>query len=278
MKTLNRILTALSITLGLALPAYAQVNLTRTTLTTALTDQTTTTVVVASSTGATANSTSLYIDNELMNITGVPNSTTVTVRRAAGGTFPSQHLANSLVYLANNQAFTTVDQAGRCVSTTQPFNPVINIRNGNIWNCAATLTGTQQWMAYEITPQSSAYPRTSVAGVAYTILPTDYIVALSTTLTGTGGVGVAGKSFTLPSHIGLAGKRIIIKDESGGLTATTYIILVGTIDGTNSGTTTVIQLKTAYQAIELYAGSGGWFTLWCNAGSLGPPAGAAGCR
>lgn len=263
--------------------AFAQTVITPTTLTTAITDFLTNQVVVASVTGATANTTAAYLDGEYMPITAVNTTTkTLTVRRGqagtgiSGGPLSNTHAANTVIYIAPLQAFTTVDPGGRCVASTSGYSPTFNIRTGNIWNCVATTSGNY-WEAWSPNPDQPSIPRTVVAGVAYTILQTDSLVVLSTTLTASGGVGVAVKSFTLPSHVGIPGKVITIKDESGGLTGTTNIVLVGTIDGTNSGTATVIQLKTAFQSVALYAGSGGWFTLWCSNGGTAT-AGLANCR
>lgn len=276
MKTLKTLLIV-ALTLLCTSTAFAQTSLNTTTLTTAITDNLTTRITLGSTTGATANTTGMFVDGEFMIIRSVPSSTVVTVQRGWAGTgigtgpLASTHAANSFVYIGALNAFTTVDPSGRCVAANQPYLPVINVKNGNVWNCVATTSGAL-WQAWNATPLEPSFPRTVVAGVAYTILPTDTAIAYSTNAT-----SVATKSFTLPSHQGLAGKIIIIKDESGGLSATTSIVLVGTIDGTNSGTATVIQMKTAFQSVGLMAGSGGWFTLWCTGAGTATNA-LANCR
>lgn len=259
-------------------PVFAQTSLTTTTLSAAITDTTGTGVQVASATGITAPGTGanlvyIYVDWELMQVRTV-TSTTLTVLRGSNGTRAMLHAANSVVYVVPPLALTTVDQGGVCIAANQLYLPIINVRNGNVWNCAATSSGAI-WQAWNSQQIMETKPRTVVAGTAYTILPTDYLVVLSTTI----GSQVAAKSFTLPSHLGLAGKQIVIKDESGGVNGTTSIVLVGTIDGTNSGTATVIQLKTAFMSVGLEAGSGGWFTIWCwGGGGSATISGVAGCR
>lgn len=279
-RTLGAILIALLVTAG---PLFAQTSLTTTTLSTAVTDLNALTVVVASATGITAPGTGtnlvyLYVDQELMTVRTV-SGTNIGVARGAGGTRAQLHAANSLIYVAPPQAITTVDLNGSCTAANQTYLPVINVRTYTFWNCASTaapLTAAQggtavaaigQWQGWSSAPTSERATRTAVSTQAYTILATDYIVALTTTSLGAG--ATAFRSFTLPSHVGLAGKILIIKDEAGALTSTTGIVLVGTIDGTNSSVATVIQLKTAWQSVGLYAGSGGWFTLWCSGGASG---------
>lgn len=264
----SRAAAALVVGLLFTVSAAAQTSLNQTTLSTAVTDLTTRVIVVASASGATANTTAAYIDGEFLPITAV-SSTSLTVVRGGGATRPRTHAASALVYIGPLVAFTTVDPGGSCTSTAQQYLPLINISDGVAWNCVSSA-----WQGFVIAPpQSYASPRTIVTGTtaaasAYTILPTDYIVVLQSSGTASGSTATAVKSFTLPSHLGLAGKQLVIKDESGGLTATTNIVLVGTIDGVNSGTATVIQLKTAFGGWFGYAGSGGWFTISCgNAGA-----------
>lgn len=268
----SRVAAALLIGLLLTVSASAQTSLNQTTVSTAIADATTRVLVVASATGATANTTSAFVDGEFMPITAV-SGTSLTVVRGGGSTRARSHAAGALVYIGPNVAFTTVDPGGSCVSTSIQYLPLINISDGVAWNCTTTGTGLQAWVGSQVAPpQTFTAPRTVVAGTSlatssYTILPTDYIVVLSSSGTGTTSTAVAVKSFTLPSHLGLAGKQLVIKDESGGVGATTNIILVGTIDGTHSATATVVQLKTPWGAVTLEAGSGGWFTISCHGGN-----------
>ena len=231
-------------------------------------------LTVASNAGITAAPpTFVYIDRELMQVTAISGTTLVTVRRGQGGTTPQAHLINSIVYIGTAQNFTTVDYVGACVPTNQVL-PQINVSNGNIFNCSpsgATSAGTTNtmtlasntWQAWNIAPVMENKPRSVTVGAAYTILPTDYIVALTTN--GFGAAGVTVKSYTLPNANAVGfGKMLIINDESGVLSATTSIVLIGTINGTNSSVATVIQMKTPFMSVGLYSGSNGWFTLWCT--------------
>lgn len=283
MKLIKLLSASLLLLFLTAAGLQAQTSLTTTTLSTAMTDTSGTLVVVASATGMTAAGTGanlvyLYIDQEVMIVRAV-SGTNISVSRGALGSRSMTHQVNSLIYVAPPAAITSVDLNGSCTATNQVYLPIINYRTYTLWNCApsgAALTAAQggtspgtvaavgQWQGWGSTPTSERGTRTAVATQAYTILPTDYIVALTTA-----SQSVSMRSYTLPSHVGLAGKLLIIKDEAGVLSSTTGIVLVGTIDGTNSASGTVIQMKTAFQSVGLYAGSGGWFTLWCSGAGSG---------
>lgn len=276
MKTIRLALAALVAVFLTAVPLFAQTQLTTTTLTAAVADQNTTSVSVLAATGISAPGTGstltyLFVDTELMQVRTV-NGTAIGVLRGAGGTTASAHAVNALVYVGPPANFTSVDFVGACTASNFPNLPLINTRNGNVWNCATSVAGAGLWQGYSTQRSQELAPRTAVAGSSlatssYTILPTDYIVVLSSSGTAAGGTAVAVKSFTLPSHLGLAGKQLIIKDESGGIGATTKIVLVGTIDGTNSAVANVVELKTPWGAVTLEAGSGGWFTVSCHGGN-----------
>lgn len=279
-KSLSITLLALLLTAG---SAFAQTALTTTTFSAAVADTSSTGVSITSTTGITApgtgaNLTYLWADWELMQVRTVNTTTsTLSVIRGASGTRASPHNTNTLVYvipaLAAQTNLTTVDQSGTCTASTYQYLPIINIRNGNIWNCLITTSGNI-WQGGSLVPVRELNPRAVTAAAAYTMLPTDTIVSLSTIL----GTGAAAKSVVLPSHVGLAGKIIYIVDESGGISGTTSIILVGTINGTNSSVATVVQLKTAFQAVSLMAGSGGWFLLSCNTATSAVSGALASCR
>lgn len=243
----------------------AQTSLTTTTLSNAISDTTGQLVVVASTTGITApgtgsNLTLIWVDNELMRVTSV-NTTTgaLTVTRGQQGTFATTHASGATVYLGPPRVFINTDRWGSCTSTNEPYLPLLNVRNGYVWNCI-----NSQWAAQNFSPTGDRLPRVSIAGTAYTILPTDYVVALWTTI----GSTVGAKTFTLPTVTPtLLGKVIYVKDESGGISATSHIVVAGIIDGTNTVTgATVIDLKTPFGFWMGYAGSGGWFTLACGNG------------
>lgn len=265
-----RLAAALVLGLLLTVGASAQTSLNTTTVSTAIPDATTRTLVVASATGATAATTAAFVDGELMAITAV-SGTSLTVNRGSGSTRARAHAANAFVYIGPLVAFTTVDQGGSCTAANQQYTPSINISNGNLWTCTTTTSGSS-WMAYQLAPPGigslprTVYAKTRLAANSYTILPTDTIVALSTTGTGSGSLAIPITTWTLPSHLGVAGKVLYLKDESGGVSATTFIAISGTVDGVG-GLLSIVALKTAYGGVSLYAGSGGWFTLACM-GSL----------
>jgi hypothetical protein len=276
MKLFRRIiLIGALLVLAATPPVYAQATLNQTTLASAVTGgagvSASPVVTVASASNITVGDV-IYVPTtrEAMLVNAI-SGTQLTVRRGYDGTAAMPAAAAAIVYTGAQTRWTSVDPTGTCTPSGQIVLPLINTRSGTVWNCAATTTG-YQWVAWNAVPATVTAPRTVVAGTtlatsSYTILPTDYVVVLGSSGTGTTSTAVNVKSFTLPSHVGLAGKQIIIKDESGGLTATTNIVMVGTIDGTNSLITNVVQLKTPFQSVGVQAGSGGWFTLWCFPGA-----------
>lgn len=277
MKTLIlRSLTTLIALVLLASTATAQTALTTTTLTNAVVSTTTPgnlQITVGSNTGAVANSTAIYWDGEFSPVTAVSGTTLITVQRGAGGTQPRLHPASSLIWigsiLGGTSGFTTVDPQGSCTASAT-FVPTINIATNRFYSCANAM-----WQGWGQANVSQSRARVSLTGLTvsgggqlpYPMLPTDDIVVLSTTSQGCGcvaGSSSVNKSIILPSHLGLAGKQITIMDESGGISATTSIVLVGTINGTHSGAANVVQLKTAFSSVTLHAGSGGWFLDVCT--------------
>lgn len=257
--------------------AFAQSATTQTTLSTALITPTATTpptnsVTLASGTGVIVGSW-LVIDSELMQVTGIGGTPTFTVNRSGqGGTSVTTHAAGAIVWMvlpSASQTLTTVDPSGSCTASNYQYLPLINAATGTAWYCNAINGAASEWGGYDNAPHYS--PKqvfTAVASAsataqnAYTVKVTDSIVVLTTTGTGSGALAAASSTWTLPSHLGLQGKVLILKDGSGGITGTTFIALSGTID--NVPTTTLgVYLKTAYGGVQLVAGSGGWFTISC---------------
>ncbi len=265
--------------LGVSTSVSAQTALTSTTLSVAVTQPLGNAVTVTANTGITAG-VRLYVDKELMFVNSINTTTNIAqVRRGLGegGTSGVTHAAGATVYIipvgsAVGQAYRVNDPSGTCTATNEAYLPVINTKTGAIWDCvqqetnAANALAMSKWVAYGEDQVRVSAPRTAVAGVAYTIKLADYIVALVTTGTGSTGTSVAVQTWTLPSHVGHYGKTLVLKDESGGVTATTYIAINGTLDGLfNVGSNAI---KTAYGGITIYAGSGGWFTVGCYGNGL----------
>lgn len=268
---------AVLLTVLAALPTFAQTATTQTTLATAITTPVigtppTNQVTLASGTGVALNSW-LQVDSELMVVTNIANTPTFTVNRTGqGGSVVGPHAVGAVVWVipfTSPQTLTTVNPAGVCTASAFPFLPVINARTGSAWYCNTMFTGVAQWGAYSAVNQDFRRPFTAVATNAasatnaYTVRISDGVVVLTTTGTGTGSLATAINTWTLPSHLGLAGKVLTLVDGSGGVTTTTFIALSGTVDGAG-GTFSNVTLKTAYGAVQLVAGSGGWFTLSCS--------------
>ena len=252
----------ISLTMG-SPPAWAQAAMNQTTINLAL-DATSSTVSVASATSIVAGH-ELYVDREAMLVQSV-SGTTLTVTRGYDGTNAAAHAQGTLLYSGTPSRFSRTRYAGSCTRTSQIVVPIINTATGEFFDCTNSL-----WSVTSTTPGGAAgnyLARNDRGGGAYTILLTDYLVALRTTGTGSGGTFNPVLTWTLPTvGTGLLGKVLIIKDESGGLTATTYIAVYGTVNQSTS-----YLIKTAWGGVTLYSGSGGWLTLSC----VRPGAGASG--
>ncbi len=142
MKTLTRLIVALTLLIGWADVVAAQTYNTTTTLSTAVTSRTQTNVTVASTSGF-VNGYVLYIDHEAMTVSSF-NSTTgvVQVFRGAAGTGSALHSASSVVFWGVPSMFQNGDTDGQgrptfgaCTASNYPFLPVINVINGNVYLC-----------------------------------------------------------------------------------------------------------------------------------------------
>lgn len=94
-----------------------------------------------------------------------------------------------------------------------------------------------------------AYNRTAVADAAYSILTTDYIVAL-TSIT-------AARIFTLPTAVGVTGQAYVIKDESGSVSGTNTLTIATTSSQTIDGATTAV-ITVPYTSLTVYSNGSNW--------------------
>lgn len=132
---------------------FGQTLLTTTTISAAVT-QTQNTVTLASGTGVTipgaANqiNTVLYIDRELMRVTGLVSGTTYNVQRGIT-TRQHAHLSGATVWIGSptgNFLSTEyfAEAAGTCVAVSESL-PRIYLRSGHKYDCMG-VAGTQQWV------------------------------------------------------------------------------------------------------------------------------------
>lgn len=135
MRKLFTTLLLLVVSAGLAFPQAA---LTSTSLSAAL-SATSGTLLVASATGITGPSgpqavtTVLFIDKEALAVRAV-SGTLVTVQRGYG-TGIWAHASGAQVFVGPEQYFGAVDKSGSCTSGSELVLPVVNVTNGNVWNC-----------------------------------------------------------------------------------------------------------------------------------------------
>jgi hypothetical protein len=225
--------------------AFAQTATTHTTLSAAVSSSDTT-IRVASATGFTAGTTWAYVDREIMIVRAV-SGTNISVIRGANGTRATSHVANSRVYVGPVGAFLGYDPSGSCTAANEAYLPQISVASGNVWTC----NSAGYWQAVNFASVQGSLPRKEVADAAYTALPSDYLIVY-TSIT-------ADRVVTLPSPLGLAGKSLVIADESGLVTVNTTIgVVPGSTNQLNGGTTTQIDIATAYSFLKLKSNGASW--------------------
>ncbi len=221
--------------------ASAQATLNSTTLGAAL-NGTALTVTVASTSGAAAGYLA-FVDREALLVTAVNSSTSLSVQRGYNGTVAASHASGALTYLDRaNYFYASEPGSGTCTAGAQVVTPHVNVLTGNLTACV-----NGRWQGTNLNPFTlSTFPRTPVTNVAYTVLPTDVIVAY-TSLS-------AARTVTLPANMP-AGHIVIVKDEIG-LAATWNITVAGTINGSTNAT-----ISSNYGTGSYYStGSGTWMS------------------
>lgn len=143
-------------------PAFAQRELSHTTLSQAITSQSSSAdqVRIASLTGVTAGSTSLWIDHEMMTVLRILNTITfiVQVQRGSNGTRAELHASAAVVTVVPAGAVTAVDYVGACTQGSGEdalFEPLINATLGHMGRCR-----TSKWIwsdTLTLTYNSSPY-------------------------------------------------------------------------------------------------------------------------
>lgn len=174
----NRILSCALLLLALAPFSYAQQNTwTNTTLASAVTTTSTTQILLTSATGVVANTTSIYINNELMSVTAVLNATSglVRVARGQGGTRALTHGSGEVVWIGLNQLFQANPQlrtqSGTCVAANTLVQPYINTVTGLFASCQngtwkVGVSGAAPFRVTSPDPGATAYTAINSAGTA----------------------------------------------------------------------------------------------------------------
>ncbi len=127
---------------ALASLAFGQVTLTSTTLSSAVAAGDSV-INVTSATGITApagspaqTTTLIFVDKELMRVAAV-SSTSITVVRGESSK-PVAHASGALLYAGDPSYFGTSDRSGACTSTSELVLPVVNYKNGRIYDCRSS--------------------------------------------------------------------------------------------------------------------------------------------
>ncbi len=241
---MKKTLFVLSLVLAMAISAFGQATaanllLTATSLSAAVTSTNTTVFRVASATGITANSTVLYVDDgtggngEAVFVNAV-NGTAISVTRGYNGSHAAQHLSGSVVLAGAPAAFVSKDPSGSCTAANA-YTPTVNIlggangqKGGNQWICS---TISASWVPGYFNTQRPAGVTTAVASVAGATQPsgplfhvtgTNAITAWGSSTTA--GLGAGGGSATQP----YGAPFCVIPDAAFTWTATNNIAVAGT--------------------------------------------------
>ena len=253
---LTRFALIASLLFASAFPVAAQATLNQTTLSAGVTENATLVQVTSASTMA-ANDI-LYVDREAMIIRAV-SGTNITVTRGTQGTRAVAHPVNAVAYSGVPARFYNSDPPfGRCTPSNQLVLPYINVVTGGIFSCrnvgtintATSSTPPGLWGGTALyTYNDSRMPRRIVQNANYTVAPDDVVVAV-TSISTTGQITI-----TLPAATGLAGKILIIQDESGQLAANTASVwLAGTVNLQVLTSNTGSFINTAFGVVRLRAG------------------------
>jgi hypothetical protein len=214
--------------------------LTATSLNAAVLSSGTTTITLVSSTGVTANSTVLWIEDgtggngEAVFVNSVGAGGQVGVTRGYGGSFADKHLSGSPVLIGAPAAFVSRDPSGSCTAAAA-YTPTINVtgganglKGGNQWICSSI---TASWVPGYFNTQRPAGVTTLVASVAGATNPTGPLFHVNGTnaITAWGssttvGLGAGGGSATQP----YGAPFCTIPDAAWTWTATNNIATSGT--------------------------------------------------
>lgn len=240
MKTI-KLISILAFGLGFALTADAQVAMTSTYLSSAITNAGAQTIAVGSTTGISVGNDVLIEDGsvssamngatEVVEVEAVPTSTTLYVRRGAVSTVASPHAKGVVVIAGPPQAFGAIEPAGSCTPGAgyAAYTPYVNTKTGNQWLCS-TITNTWVPGFFNVDGQTSA--TTAVASVAgatnpsgplFHVTGTNAITAWGSSTTA--GLGAGGGSSTLNT---IGANFCVIPDGLFTTTATNNIALAST--------------------------------------------------
>ena len=175
------------LSLALALSANAQTALTMTTTTAAMT-ATSTVLPLTSATGVNNRYYAYVYDygapvGELMRITSIVNTPSMTVQRTGG----TGHASGAVVLVGPAEAFYTYNPSGTCTAANTQYTPWVNTQTGQQWLCS---TVTSTWVPGWGNSASTLGVTAAVASAAGAITPSGPFFHITGTSAITG--------FTLP--------------------------------------------------------------------------------
>ena len=252
MRNFSKISLLILAALALALPIHAQVTLSQTTLSAAVTSTSQRTIQVASGAAITApappgtTSTQLYIDDEMLDVEAVQGNL-IVVRRGVNGTRSRSHVAGANVYIlpANLGAAIAYPLGGSCLAGTYPANPMIDYVDSYVFQCVSG-----QWALQSITGQQH-YPNNLFITTAYTNATTTF-----SNVPGISFPAAANHSYTLSCQLVFQGSAATAgpKFQVTGPSSPTSVSLA--VDGGTAAAAYADAAATAFASPVTALGSG----------------------
>ena len=236
MKTLTIALCSIVLLFVCAPPANGQPAWTTTTLASAITSANTTSINIVSNTNvlyyttsaptgpggpAAAQSTYLYVDQELMAVNSTPilqaaGNYRVEVRRGIQGTAAAVHLAAATVYVGQPSWFITARPYGVAPALAAPTSFLINVRDGTFWGVDAA----RRWKrvvdaVYFVPAKECAFiPTTLTETTTFPVagLGTARIPVINSVTNAAAGTDTLTCFFSIPGQRSSGGKGITILD------------------------------------------------------------------
>ncbi len=254
---INRFVAASVLLVGLlvALPVSAQVTLTSTRLSAAITAINDNTITVVSATGFTAGTTHAVIDAEEMAVTSV-SGTTIGVVRGINGTRAMPHTTAAVVYVGSPTYFDSVGRFGSCTATNERVLPIIVPTEGKYYTCSSS-----NWVSAALTTLGGYLTMPSTSGGVATLYSCG--ATTGTTTCANTASGHTAKVWSGAATLTLG--NAIISGISPAFTSTATAACVGQSAGAASGGSGSRIVITGVSSITI-TGTGSEVIWWICAG------------
>lgn len=244
---INRFVAASILLVGLlvALPVSAQVTLTQTRLSAAVTTANDNTITVVSATTFAAGTTHAVIDAEEMAVTSV-SGTTIGVVRGINGTRATTHAASAVVYVGSPTYFDSVGRFGSCTAANERVLPIIVPTEAKYYTCSSSA-----WVSASLVTLGGYATMPSTSGG----IPTLYSCGSTAGTSNCGNTASGHTAKIWTGRASLTGGTAIISGLSPAFTSVLTGACVSQDQDTASGATTSMAVISGVSSITI-TGSG----------------------